>query len=132
VIVNQGQVMDATLNYNNKFKGPNGANLAAISIQKNWRRYKAYSGYSQLKFLMEKATVIQRKFRLYQLKKSTREKIAELNRESMTVWREMMAEFKKRWPDIKRQRRVEIHVNSYTVSEMQRLSIEKYKQKENA
>lgn len=51
---------------------------------------------------MEKATVIQRKFRLYQLKKSTKDKIKELNRESMNVWREMQEEFKKRWPEIKK------------------------------
>ena len=81
---------------------------------------------------MEKATIIQRKFRLYQLKKSTKTKIKELNKESMGVWREMQEEFKKRWGDIKKQKRVEIHINSYSISEMQRLSVEKFKQKENA
>jgi hypothetical protein len=50
----------------------------------------------------------------------------------MTVWREMQEEFKRRWGEIKKQKRVEIHVSSYSVSEMQRLSIEKFKQKENA
>ena len=48
-----------------KFKGPQGPVLAAVQIQKNYRRYKAFSAYAQLKFLMEKATVIQRKYRLY-------------------------------------------------------------------
>ena len=81
---------------------------------------------------MEKATIIQRKFRLYQLKKSTKTKIKELQKESIEVWREMQDEFKKRWGEIKKQKRVEIHINSYSISEMQRLSIEKFKQKENA
>lgn len=44
----------------------------------------------------------------------------------------MQEEFKKRWGDIKKQKRVEIHINSYSISEMQRMSIEKFKQKENA
>jgi len=51
---------------------------------------------------MEKATIIQRKFRLYQLKKSTKNKIKELNKESIAVWREMQDEFKRRWGDIKK------------------------------
>jgi IQ calmodulin-binding motif len=47
------------------FKGPRGPELAAITIQKNWRMYKAHTAYTQLKFLMQKATIIQRRFRLF-------------------------------------------------------------------
>lgn len=64
-VANRQQVWEAIKNPKQRFKGPYGPVLAAIHIQKNWRRYKAYSAYSQLKFLMEKATIIQRKFRLY-------------------------------------------------------------------
>ena len=131
-VLNRQQVWEAIKNPKNRFKGPYGPVLAAIHIQKNWRRFKAYSAYSQLKFLMEKATIIQRKFRLYQLKKSTKNKIRELYKESIAVWREMQDEFKKRWPEIKKQRRIEIHVNSYSISEVQRMTMEKFKQKENA
>jgi IQ domain-containing protein H len=100
------------------FKGPNGQELAVLSIQKNWRRYKAQSAYEQLKFLMKKAVIIQRRFRLYQMAKATKVKIEELNSESLNVWREMMEEFKKRWNLIKKKRRVEIHINSYSVGEL--------------
>ena len=51
------------------FKGPRGPELAAITIQKNWRMYKAHTAYSQLKFLMEKAAIIQRRFRLFLFQK---------------------------------------------------------------
>lgn len=34
------------------FKGSQGVDKATMSIQKNWRRYKAQTAYSQLKFLM--------------------------------------------------------------------------------
>lgn len=115
-----------------KFKGPMGPVLAAIHIQKNYRRFKAYSAYAQLKYLMEKATVIQRRYRLYQLKKSTRMRVRELQKESMAVWREMQEEFKHKWGDIKKSKRVEIHINSFSLSELQRLTIEKLKQKENS
>ena len=92
--------------------------LAAIHIQKNYRRFKAYSAYAQLKYLMEKATVIQRRYRLYQLKKSTKMRVRELQKESIQVWREMQEEFKGKWSDIKRQKRIEIHINSYSLSEL--------------
>jgi len=37
-----------------------------------------------------------------------------------------MEEFKKRWPDIRNKRRIEIHINSITVEEMKRVSMEKF------
>jgi len=48
------------------------------------------------------------------------------------VWAEMQEEFKQSWPVIKEQRRVEIHINSYSVSDLRRMSLEKYKQRENS
>ena len=56
----------------------------------------------------------------------------ELTNESLFVWKEMMEEFKSKWQDIKRKRRIEIHVNSISVSEMKRMSMEKFLQRENA
>jgi len=44
----------------------------------------------------------------------------------------MQGEFKRCWPEIKTQKRVEIHFNSYSIDEMKRLSTEKLKQKENS
>lgn len=44
----------------------------------------------------------------------------------------MMAEFKTKWPEIKKKKRIEIHINSYSISELKRTTIEKFKQKENA
>jgi hypothetical protein len=81
---------------------------------------------------MEKATIIQRRYRLYQLKKSTKQRVRELQKESIQVWREMQEEFKLRWAEIKTQKSVEIHINSYSLTELQRLTTEKLKQKENS
>lgn len=44
----------------------------------------------------------------------------------------MQDEFKAKWGEIKKQKRIEIHINSYSLSELQRLTIEKLKQKENS
>lgn len=81
---------------------------------------------------MVKATFIQRRFRLYQFQKQTKTKVEELNNESLFVWREMMEEFKRKWPDIKQKKRVEIHVNSISIAEIKRMSMEKFLQRENA
>jgi IQ domain-containing protein H len=61
------------------FKGPRGPELAAVTIQKNWRMYKAFTAYSQLKFLMEKAKIIQRRFRLFLFQKQTKARVEEIN-----------------------------------------------------
>lgn len=114
------------------FKGPKGPKLAAVTIQKNWRMYKAHTAYTQLKYLMGKATIIQRRFRLYQFQKQTKTKVEEINNESLFVWREMMEEFKSRWAEIKKKKRVEIHINSISIEEMKRISMEKFLQRENA
>jgi hypothetical protein len=114
-MTNKLQLQEILTQPGRKFKGPKKNHLGAICIQKFWRRYKAFTAYSQLKFLMEKAAVIQRKFRLFQLRRSTKQKILELNQESIIVWREMMEEFKKRWSEIKQKKRIEIHVNSFTI-----------------
>lgn len=64
-ITNKTQVNDAITNPKLKYKGPHGPIIAVTALQTAWRRYKAYSSFDQLKFLMDKATVIQRKFRLF-------------------------------------------------------------------
>jgi IQ domain-containing protein H len=44
----------------------------------------------------------------------------------------MMEEFKKKWTEIKRKRRIEIHINSLSIGEMKRMSMEKFLQRENS
>ena len=44
----------------------------------------------------------------------------------------MQEEFKRCWPDIKNSKRVEIHINSYSIAELKRMTVEKLKQKENS
>ena len=51
------------------FKGPEGPILAATVLQNNFRMYKAREAYKHLRFLMKKATTIQRRFRLYLFQK---------------------------------------------------------------
>lgn len=43
-----------------------------------------------------------------------------------------MDEFKQKWPAIKTRRRVEVHINSLSIEELKRISMEKFLQRENA
>ena len=42
----------------------------------------------------------------------------------------MMDEFKQKWPAIKTRRRVEVHINSLSIEELKRISMEKFLQRE--
>lgn len=126
-ISNQAQVLAVVKNPQKMFKGPGGPIMAAIMIQKTWRYYKAFSNFKQLKFLMVKARKIQKRYRLWQLKNQTQKKLKKLRADSIRVWGEMQAEFKKSWPHIRQNKRIEIHINSMSISEYQRLTIEKFK-----
>lgn len=43
-----------------------------------------------------------------------------------------MEEFKHKWNNIKQRKRVEIHINSLSIDEIKRMSMEKFLQRENA
>jgi len=45
----------------------------------------------------------------------TKQKVEELNNESLFVWKEMQEEFKNKWSEIRRKKRVEIHINSISI-----------------
>lgn len=55
-----------------------------------------------------------------------------MNNENLFVWKEMQEEFKMKWPNIKKRKRVEVHINSMSVDEIKRISMEKFLQRENA
>lgn len=44
----------------------------------------------------------------------------------------MMEEFRQKWPAIKTRKRIEIHVNSLSIEEAKRISMDKFLQRENA
>ena len=114
------------------FKGVMGVTKAAQVILKNWRMHKARVAYTYLRFLISKATKIQQAFRLYMFQKQTKARVEEINTQQMFVWRQMMQEFKQKWGQIKKRKRVEVHINSLSIDEMKRMSMEKFLQRENA
>lgn len=64
--------------------------------------------------------------------RQTKQKVEEKNEQKMFVWRQMMSEFKQKWPQIKSNKRVEVHINSLSIDELKRISMEKFLQRENS
>lgn len=99
------------------FRGPGGPQLAAVLIQKHFKGWRAYSNFKQLKYLMIKASVIQKRYRLWRLKSQTNKKLTELKKDQLKVWQKMQQDFIDQWAETRHQHRVEIHVNSFTIDE---------------
>jgi hypothetical protein len=67
---------------------------------------------------MGKAKLIQKRYRLWQLKNQTQKKLKKLRADSIRVWGEMQNEFKKSWNQISQNKRIEIHINSFSLTEL--------------
>ncbi len=76
--------------------------------------------------------IIQKRVKIYLYQKLTKDRVEEINNENLFVWREMMDDFKAKWPTIRSQKRIEIHINSLSIYELQRISMNKFLQRENS
>ena len=117
VMTNNEQVQEIISNPKKMYLGPHGFVLAAVRIQTEWRYYRTYRNFKQLKYLMDRATFIQRKYRLFQIKNNTKKKLKNLREDQMDAWKHMQKEFKKIWPWTKHEKRIEIHINSFGYQE---------------
>lgn len=45
--------------------------------------------------------IIQKRVRIYLYQKLTKDRVEEINNENLFVWREMMDDFKAKWPTIR-------------------------------
>ena len=130
-MINLDQIEEYTKRPQRMFRGTQGNELAAIYIQKNWRMFVSHREYHRTKFFKNRVHIIWNAYLLYKTKIKTRERISERRHQNMLVWREMMGDFKGKWGEIKVQRRIEIHINSYSIEEQKRLSMDKFLQREN-
>jgi hypothetical protein len=131
-IVNQDDVSKVIRIPQNMYKGTNGRNLAAIKIQSFWKMYRARKTYKRVKVLIDKVQVIQRCARLFLQHRKTLQVIKERKEENYLRYREISQKFKEDWPQNKYKKRVEIHIQSISCDELQRLSMEKFLQRQNA
>jgi len=131
-IVNQVDVHSIIKVPQNMYKGTNGKALAATKIQSLLRMYKARHTYNKVKQLISKVFIIQRCIRVFLLHKRTLKRIQEKKQQNFLKYQQMALNLQQSWPEYKNQRRVEIHIQSISLDELQRLSLDKFIQRQNA
>lgn len=130
-ISNQDTVLEYVKIPGKRFAGTNGKELAATCISKTFRMYSQKKKYKLTKMFNDSANVIKHAYKRYRNGKQVKEKISQKFKEELDIWRQMMQEFKEKWGEIKKKKRVEIHINSISIAELKRMSMEKFIQREN-
>ena len=85
----------------------------------------------KLRIVLRKIKYIQRWFRIWNDKKKLKKNVIVNNRNTYKSFLELQSWFQSEWPYIKDTGRVEIHYNSMGLSELQKLSMDKFEQKQN-
>ena len=124
-IVNQTEVQPLLDIPALRYIGEHGKNTAATVIQSLWKMHKARSAYKQLSKLIAKAKIIQYAVRRFLALKQMRKNAARNFRDKLEEWKIMQEKFKSDWPKIASNRRIEVHLNSFSVKEVRRLTMEK-------
>ncbi|KAL0480912.1 hypothetical protein AKO1_011189 [Acrasis kona] len=105
-------------------QGKFGKELAAMAIQKTWRRYVAQKRYKYLKEQNKSAIIIQKAWRLSRKLFATRREIKRRQLTAEQQWRKKQDRFRENWSVIKTKKRTIIHVPSLTYEVHQRKSIQ--------
>ena len=113
------------------FKGSKGKSLAILKIQSFWRMWAAKRDFRRIRVLIEKACIIQRNFRVFLRYKHTKSLIKQRNLQEISHYFSLASDFKSNWPQIKLNKRIEIHINSFSFEESRRLTMEKFLQRQN-
>ncbi|EAS06221.3 IQ calmodulin-binding motif protein (macronuclear) [Tetrahymena thermophila SB210] len=130
-IVNQDMVDEFVKLPKRKYKGEKGKLLAVVKIQSIIRMFLQYREYKRIKQTIQIVKIIQKYARLYLHKKQTKKLIKLKNEQLFDKFKQTLHQFKLDWPEIKLKKRFEIHINSFSVDELKRLTMDKQLQREN-
>jgi len=114
-----------------KFRGPKAEEQATICIQRFWRALQIKRDLKRKKQREKMVHRIQQCWKIYKLYMKTKKTIKVNFSEFMDDYGQILKKFKKEWPDIKGIERVELHLNSFSYSEDQRLTMENFLQRAN-
>ena len=92
--------------------GPNAEDMAATRIQAYWRMFRCMRAYKRIQMLLKRVSTIQKAAKNFLRYKKTLGMIRERKEGYYLKYKTLNEEFKKEWPEIKKKRRVEIHIAS--------------------
>ncbi|OQS02628.1 hypothetical protein THRCLA_05014 [Thraustotheca clavata] len=113
-----------------RFRGNDGQNMAATLIQSIFRmhltrkRLKQHHGHAY-------ASLIQRVYRSYRCVKEIQIKLRQAREADARTWESQMTSFRANWDKIKIQRRVIVHIPSFSAEEQTRLSMDNFAIRQN-
>jgi len=102
-----------------------------LRIQSYFRMFKARKYFLFYKNYEKKVRKIQKNFRLYRQNKLNIIFLEKKRKERYVSWRTLMNDFKRNWSNIKKEERIEIHINSYGMENYKNASFEKFNEKQN-
>jgi IQ domain-containing protein H len=117
--------------HNTRLLSTNIRDIFIIKIQNMVRMFLARKKAKFLAQIVKCCSKIQRMWRLYKLMKQSKALMSDYFQESHEQWKQMMRLFKLKWPEIKNNSRIEIHMNSLSYSGYKNCTIEKFQEKEN-
>ncbi|CAK4674046.1 unnamed protein product [Aphanomyces euteiches] len=129
-ILNLDEVSSLMRRPGQRYRGSDGKRLAAVVIQSVWRMYitkkrlKNHHGN-------EDAAKIQRMYRSYSCFCQLQQKLKSVREADMHVWEAQMQRFRANWDRIKTQRRIVVHVPSFSAEERMRLKMENFSIRQN-
>jgi len=122
-LVNENQVRSLVQVPGRRFVSANADDTAAVVIQSCYRMFKQRNSFSFLLSASRACRIIQRRFRVWQASLKLRRKVAAMRTERLAQWRASQELFKSSWSSIQQQRRVVVHIPSFSADEMQRESL---------
>ena len=130
-IVNQEIIKSSMKLPTKRFKGLNAEEMAIRFLQKFYRELKKKREIKINALRNKSAKKIQQCYRIYKLYMATKATIRFNYNEFIEDYSDILKKFKREWPDIKGIERVEIHLNSFSYNEVQRLTMENFLQRAN-
>lgn len=130
-IVNEDQVGSLIRRPGQRYKGKDRKRRAAVTIQNFFRMWWNQKKYSRFRHHLASVVAIQRVWRVYASHEDLKRRIKIQRAQQHAQWEAKMQRLKCDWTRIKGNRRVIIHVPSFSVDERSRLSADNFSVKQN-
>lgn len=130
-IMNQDIIKSSMYLPSKRFKGIKAEELAITFIKQTWKGLKRRRAQKRERLCLKMAKTIQQYWRVYKMYQKTKEILKTNEREFFEEYTEILKKFKKQWEDIKGIERVEVHINSFSYTETQRLTMENFLERAN-
>ena len=122
-LVNRDQVFAMIGMPGASFRGMDGPDMAATTVQAAWRGTQARRDHALHMQVENAARKIAARWRLHWQKRETEARVADIRQQREEAWHNTQDDFRNRWHTIRAKTRVEIHIPSLSRPRHQRISL---------